>query len=61
MTDNGRWFYGILIGFMCVLIRVVNPAFPEGTMLAILFGNLFAPLLDHFVMQSNIKRRLARG
>ena len=56
MTNNGRWFYGILIGFMCVLIRVVNPAFPEGMMLAILFGNLFAPLLDHFVMQSNIKR-----
>ena len=61
MTNNGRWFYGILIGFMCVLIRVVNPAFPEGMMLAILFGNLFAPLIDHFVMQSNIKRRLARG
>jgi Na+-transporting NADH:ubiquinone oxidoreductase subunit B len=61
MTNDGRWFYGILIGFMCVLIRVVNPAFPEGMMLAILFGNLFAPLLDHFVMQSNIKRRLARG
>lgn len=61
MTNNGRWFYGILIGFMCVLIRVVNPAFPEGMMLAILFGNLFAPLMDHFVMQSNIKRRLARG
>ena len=61
MTNNGRWFYGILIGFMCVLIRVVNPAFPEGMMLAILFGNLFAPLLDHFVMQSNIKRSLARG
>jgi Na+-transporting NADH:ubiquinone oxidoreductase subunit B len=61
MTNNGRWLYGVLIGFMCVLIRVVNPAFPEGMMLAILFGNLFAPLLDHFVMQSNIKRRLARG
>ncbi len=61
MTDTGRWYYGILIGFMCVLIRVVNPAFPEGMMLAILFGNLFAPLMDHFVVQSNIKRRLARG
>ncbi|MEQ8689221.1 MAG: NADH:ubiquinone reductase (Na(+)-transporting) subunit B [Pseudomonadales bacterium] len=61
MTDKGRWMYGILIGFMCVLIRVVNPAFPEGMMLAILFGNLFAPLFDHFVMQANIKRRLARG
>ncbi len=61
MTNDGRWFYGILIGFMCVLIRVVNPAFPEGMMLAILFGNLFAPLIDHVVVQANIKRRLARG
>ena len=61
MTDRGRLIYGILIGLMCVLIRVVNPAFPEGMMLAILFGNLFAPLIDHFVVQSNIKRRLARG
>jgi Na+-transporting NADH:ubiquinone oxidoreductase subunit B len=61
MTDTGRWIYGALIGLMCVLIRVVNPAFPEGMMLAILFGNLFAPLIDHFVVQSNVKRRLARG
>ncbi|WP_444931433.1 NADH:ubiquinone reductase (Na(+)-transporting) subunit B [Microbulbifer sp. SSSA002] len=61
MTDTGRWWYGILIGVMVVLIRVVNPAFPEGMMLAILFANLFAPLFDHFVVQSNIKRRLARG
>ena len=60
MTDRGRLYYGILIGFMCTLIRVVNPAFPEGMMLAILFGNLFAPLIDHFVVASNIKRRLAR-
>jgi len=60
MTDVGRLLYGILIGVMCVLIRVVNPAFPEGIMLAILFGNLFAPLIDHFVVQSNIKRRMAR-
>ena len=45
---------------MCVLIRVVNPAFPEGIMLAILFGNVFAPLIDYFVIQANIKRRLAR-
>ena len=60
-TNTGRWIYGCLIGFMCVLIRVVNPAFPEGMMLAIFFGNLFAPLIDHFVMQSNIKRRAARG
>jgi Na+-transporting NADH:ubiquinone oxidoreductase subunit B len=61
MTDTGRWVYGLLIGFMCGLIRVVNPAFPEGVMLAILFGNLFAPLIDHVVVQRNIKRRLARG
>ncbi|WP_444917559.1 NADH:ubiquinone reductase (Na(+)-transporting) subunit B [Microbulbifer sp. JMSA004] len=61
MTNTGRWWYGILIGVMVVLIRVVNPAFPEGMMLAILFANLFAPLFDHFVVQSNIKRRLARG
>lgn len=60
MTNGGRWAYGILIGVMCVLIRVVNPAFPEGMMLAILFANLFAPLFDHFVTQANIKRRLAR-
>ena len=60
MTDGGKWAYGILIGVMTVLIRVVNPAFPEGIMLAILFANLFAPLMDHFVVQANIKRRLAR-
>lgn len=60
MTNRGRLIYGLLIGFMCVLIRVVNPAFPEGIMLAILFGNLFAPLIDNFVVQGNIKRRLAR-
>ena len=60
MTNSGKWAYGILIGLMTVLIRVVNPAFPEGIMLAILFSNLFAPLMDHFVVQANIKRRLAR-
>jgi Na+-transporting NADH:ubiquinone oxidoreductase subunit B len=60
MTNAGRWIYGGLIGVMCVLIRVVNPAFPEGMMLAILFGNLFAPLIDHFVVQRNVNRRLAR-
>jgi len=60
MTDTGKWVYGILIGLMTVLIRVANPAFPEGIMLAILFANLFAPLMDHFVVQANIKRRLAR-
>ncbi|MGB5326275.1 MAG: NADH:ubiquinone reductase (Na(+)-transporting) subunit B [Pseudomonadales bacterium] len=61
MTNTGRFWYGVLIGVMTVLIRVVNPAFPEGIMLAILFANLFAPLIDHFVVQGNIKRRLARG
>jgi Na+-transporting NADH:ubiquinone oxidoreductase subunit B len=61
MTDTGKFWFGMLIGVMVVLIRVVNPAFPEGMMLAILFANLFAPLIDHFVVQSNVKRRLARG
>ena len=60
MTNTGKWYYGGLIGVMAVLIRVVNPAFPEGMMLAILFANLFAPLIDWFVVQSNVKRRLAR-
>jgi Na+-transporting NADH:ubiquinone oxidoreductase subunit B len=46
---------------MVVMIRVINPAFPEGMMLAILFANLFAPLIDHFVVQANIKRRMSRG
>ena len=61
MTNTGKFYYGALIGVMVILIRVVNPAFPEGIMLAILFANLFAPLIDHFVVQSNIDRRLARG
>jgi Na+-transporting NADH:ubiquinone oxidoreductase subunit B len=61
MTDTGKWVFGILVGVMTVLIRVVNPAFPEGIMLAILFANLFAPFMDHLVVQANIKRRLARG
>ncbi len=60
-TNSAKWGYGILIGAMAVFIRVVNPAFPEGMMLAILFANLFAPLFDHFVVQANIKRRIARG
>ena len=61
MTNAGKWAFGALIGVMVVLIRVVNPAFPEGMMLAILFANLFAPLIDNFVVQANIKRRLARN
>lgn len=60
MTETGKWVYGGLIGFMTVLIRVINPAFPEGIMLAILFGNVFAPLIDYFVVQANIRRRVAR-
>ena len=57
MTSTGKYFYGGLIGIMVILIRVVNPAFPEGMMLAILFANLFAPLIDYFVVESHIKRR----
>ena len=60
MTDAGRWIFGALIGFMAVLIRVVNPAFPEGIMLAILFANLCAPLIDYGVVQVNVRRRLRR-
>ncbi|WP_424926740.1 NADH:ubiquinone reductase (Na(+)-transporting) subunit B [Amaricoccus tamworthensis] len=60
-TNLGRYIYGALIGFMVVMIRVVNPAFPEGMMLAILFGNVFAPLIDYFVVQANIRRRARRN
>lgn len=60
-TEVGKWWYGLLIGMMAVMIRVFNPAYPEGIMLAILFGNVMAPLIDYFVVQSNIKRRLARA
>ena len=60
MTNTGKWVFGILIGVMVVLIRVLNPAYPEGMMLAILFANIFSPLIDNFVMQANIKRRIAR-
>ncbi len=59
-TNLGRYIYGALIGVMVVMIRVINPAFPEGMMLAILFGNVFAPLIDYFVVQANIKRRARR-
>lgn len=60
MTDTGRWIFGGLVGVMTVLIRVVNPAFPEGIMLAILFSNMFAPTIDYFVIQANIRRRMKR-
>lgn len=60
MTNLGRFFYGFFIGVLGVLIRVVNPAYPEGWMLAILFMNVFAPLIDYFVVNANIKRRMNR-
>ena len=59
-TQRGMWYYGILIGLMCVLIRAINPAYPEGMMLAILFSNAFAPLFDYYVLENNVKRRRAR-
>ena len=59
-TDKGRWIYGFLIGFMCVIIRAINPAYPEGMMLGILFANAFSPLIDYFVMKSHIKQRVKR-
>jgi len=61
MTNTGRWIFGALIGFMTVFIRVLNPGFPEGIMLAILFANLFAPLIDWSVTQANIRRRVRRN
>ncbi|MDJ0749822.1 MAG: NADH:ubiquinone reductase (Na(+)-transporting) subunit B [Woeseiaceae bacterium] len=60
-TDAGKWVFGLLIGFLTWLIRVINPAFPEGIMLAILFANVFAPVIDHFVVRANVKRRLKRS
>ncbi len=60
MTDTGKWIFGALIGLMVTLIRVVNPAYPEGMMLAILFANMCAPTIDYYVMQANIRRRAAR-
>jgi Na+-transporting NADH:ubiquinone oxidoreductase subunit B len=60
-TVKGKWIYGFLIGVLAILIRVVNPAYPEGVMLAILLMNTFAPLIDHYVVESNIKRRLKRA
>jgi Na+-transporting NADH:ubiquinone oxidoreductase subunit B len=59
-TNTGKYIYGFLTGLMAVLIRVLNPAYPEGMMLAILLMNTFAPLIDHYVVQANINRRLKR-
>ena len=59
-TNTGKYIYGFLIGLLAIMIRVFNPAYPEGMMLAILFMNVMAPLIDHYVVQANIKRRLRR-
>ena len=59
-THMGQWIYGAMCGVLSILIRVVNPAYPEGVMLAILLGNVFAPLIDYFVVQANVRRRQAR-
>lgn len=61
MTETGKWAYGIIIGVMTILVRAINPSFSEGIMLAILFANCCAPLIDYFVVQANIKRRMARN
>ena len=60
-TERGKWIYGFLIGILAIIIRVLNPAFPEGVMLAILLMNVFAPLIDHYVIESHIKKRLKRA
>ena len=59
-TPTGQWLYGLMVGVLAIMIRVANPAYPEGIMLAILLGNVFAPLFDYFVIQANIKRRMLR-
>ncbi len=60
-TNTGKWIYGFLIGMVGMIVRVMNPAYPEGWMLAILFMNVFAPLIDHYVLESNINKRLKRA
>jgi Na+-transporting NADH:ubiquinone oxidoreductase subunit B len=60
-TDKGKWIYGFLIGALAIIIRVLNPGYPEGMMLAILFMNIFAPLIDYYVVDANIKKRLKRA
>ena len=59
-TNRGKWIYGFLTGLLAILIRVVNPAYPEGVMMAILFMNVMAPLVDHYVVSANISRRMKR-
>ncbi len=60
-TNTGKWIYGFMIGAVGMIVRVLNPAYPEGWMLAILFMNVFAPLIDHYVLEANIKKRLSRA
>ena len=60
-TNTGKYIYGLLIGALAIIIRVMNPGFPEGMMLAILFGNMMAPLIDHYVVDGNIRKRAKRG
>ena len=60
-TETGKYIYGLLIGMMAIIIRVLNPGYPEGMMLAILLMNIFAPLIDYFVVQQNIKHREKRA
>jgi Na+-transporting NADH:ubiquinone oxidoreductase subunit B len=61
MTDAGRWIYGALIGFLVVLVRGANPVHPDGTILAVLLGNVFAPMIDSFVIWMNMRRRRQRA
>jgi len=59
-TNKGKWIYGFLIGFISIMIRVFNPAYPEGVFLAILLMNVFAPTIDHYVVRANVNKRLNR-
>jgi Na+-transporting NADH:ubiquinone oxidoreductase subunit B len=59
-TNRGKWIYGFMIGFIGIIIRVMNPAYPEGWMLAILFMNVFAPLIDYYVLEGNVTRRMRK-
>ena len=60
-TEKGKWIYGILIGVLTIIIRVFNPAYPEGIMLAVLLMNVFAPLIDFYIVKANKKRRIQRA
>jgi Na+-transporting NADH:ubiquinone oxidoreductase subunit B len=60
-TNTGKWVYGFLIGMLAIIIRTLNPAYPEGMMLAILFMNVFSPFVDYWVVKGNMRRRLSRA